>query len=1573
MKLIKTDWDIFKAKFSANPQNAFEWMCYLLFCNEFSVKTGIFRYKNQSAIETNPISSNGVNVGWQAKFYDTALSSHKNDIIETITKAKRDYPDINKIIFYTNSQWGQNRGKEPQGKIEAEKIAKTNKLVIEWRCCSFFESPFVVDDCSRITSYFFTQSDNLFGLLESFESHTGAILDDIETAITFGDEHVSINRSNIISEIEKSDASALIISGEGGTGKTALIKELYGNKGENVAFYVHKATEFSVSSLNVFLSGVFLKDFIGAHEGAENKTVVIDSAEHLLTLENTDPIKEYLSNLINAGWRVWFTTRNTYLDDLLFQLYEVYKIKFKSVHLENLNEDTLFELAKKHDFVIPDDKRLKVLILTPFYLREYLKHYQDNRGASYFEFKESLWPRVIAKRSPQREQFFIHLAKERADSGRFFVNPDPSYSNERVEKALVSDGVISYESTRGYFITHDIYEEWALDKFVESNYLSSENAELFFDRIQQSLPIRRVFRRWLSEKLSAANEEVSYLIVETLSSHKISNLWKDEVLVSMLLSDYSDYFFTVNKDLLLEDDFRLLKRICLLIRIGCKEIDNSLFDKLGVRTPDILSMEYIITKPKGNGWGALIKFVFDNIEKIEVDNLNFALPVLYDWNCHNKSGDATKYSSLIALSIYKSVIENDVYISDGGFSKELILTILYGVGEIKSELEAIIDEIILNKWKRHNDPYHLMSKFILTKMECFNVAVEIPEKVINLAKCFWMYDSPENDDYFYRSRLDIDHEFGVENGHQDYFPASAYQTPIYALLQTNLELTLKFITDLINYASKKYMESSLDKGQIETATLFLNDGKKIDLPISNRLWCMYRGTQVNPYLLESILMSLERFFLERGKHTKSETLEYYLNYILTRSESSALVAVVVSIVSAFHEKTFNAAKILFRTKEFFFYDTSRKLLDQTHKAQLTSFKNFSINWINEYHENERISACDQKNRKFSLEDIALHYQFFRTEEVGEDESEKKLQEIWEILDVHYINLPVKEQEGHQDKTWRLYLARMDKRKMSPEAKEVENGIAIEFNPEIDPELREYSETSQREAIKPFKHSGLKIWADSRLYNRDNYEKYQSYENDPLTALGEAKGIWNQLSEGSMAEELQFDRATPSYVCAVLLRDFKDKLEETELEFCREVIFEYANIVNNDDYIHQIGDGLVPALFVLPRLIEYFPDERLTIKLLLIKALMRHDPISMMGMDRINSVAIQAVQHLWKNDSEFMKSLYIGYLVIAQKYRDVRDRLRQEAYKLNKYEIDKRGFERELFKELESVVKSIEDETITESSIDNIESIAHDILITAFQLAPLDNEHKESAPFAEDIVRIISQQLLSRDREDRLDYTFRHEFLKCYACFILHLDNDQKDKYLKYFTDNFILSECMADLLNEFVSAEDSLNMPNSFWYVWNRFKGHIVDSINSQGWRHDKGLIIESFLFGRIPWRNEAMTWHTFSPESKAFFDDLSCRIGGEPSFIYSISKLLCGIGNDFLDDGIYWISNAIEAFDIDISEDKSGNTLFYLERYMRRYLFKNHDKVRRTPKLRAKSMVVLDFLVEQYSITGYLLREDIA
>ena len=97
--ITKPDWNIFKAKFSENPQSNFEWFCYLLFCVEFGIPLGIFRYKNQSGIETNPVAFENEVIGWQAKFYETTLSGHKIELIEMLKKSKGSYPDLTKIIF----------------------------------------------------------------------------------------------------------------------------------------------------------------------------------------------------------------------------------------------------------------------------------------------------------------------------------------------------------------------------------------------------------------------------------------------------------------------------------------------------------------------------------------------------------------------------------------------------------------------------------------------------------------------------------------------------------------------------------------------------------------------------------------------------------------------------------------------------------------------------------------------------------------------------------------------------------------------------------------------------------------------------------------------------------------------------------------------------------------------------------------------------------------------------------------------------------------------------------------------------------------------------------------------------------------------------------------------------------------------------------------------------------------------------------------------------------------------------------------------------------------------------------
>ena len=72
------NWNNFKAKYDGREQRAFEQLSYILFCLEHEKKFGIFRYKNQAGIETNPIQVNNENIGFQAKFYETSIFAFKN-------------------------------------------------------------------------------------------------------------------------------------------------------------------------------------------------------------------------------------------------------------------------------------------------------------------------------------------------------------------------------------------------------------------------------------------------------------------------------------------------------------------------------------------------------------------------------------------------------------------------------------------------------------------------------------------------------------------------------------------------------------------------------------------------------------------------------------------------------------------------------------------------------------------------------------------------------------------------------------------------------------------------------------------------------------------------------------------------------------------------------------------------------------------------------------------------------------------------------------------------------------------------------------------------------------------------------------------------------------------------------------------------------------------------------------------------------------------------------------------------------------------------------------------------------
>jgi len=1569
--MIKPNWNNFRAKFNDNPQQNFEWFCYLLFCQEFNKPSGMFRYKNQSGIETNPVDKDGEVIGWQSKFYDTKLSDHKSEMMEMVTKSKRDYPHLTKIIFYTNKEWGQGKkGNDSKVKKEVDKEARDSGIEIEWRTAAFFESPFVVIENEIIARHFFAPAESIFDLLEEKRVHSENVLLEIQTVIDFKDTQIEIDRSELLDQLLKNLIlkKILVVSGVGGVGKTAVIKKLYARLSDDIPFYVFKASEFNRDSIDELFNKYSLTDFSDAHLQEEQKVIVVDSAEKLLDLTNTDPFKEFLAVLIKDGWQIIFTTRNNYLTDLNYDFIEIYKVSPGNFDIRNLDNKELATIAQANNFNLPEDTRLLELIRNPFYLSEYLRFYTEEK-IDYVSFKEKLWNRIIVNSNPSREQCFLTTAFQRASEGQFFVTPA---CNEQILAELVKDGILGYEAA-GYFITHDIYEEWALEKKIAADYLRKANNKNFFELIGESLPVRRSLRNWVSEQLLLGNPSVGQFLREIIQRGDIASFWQDELWISVLLSDHSEAFFELFREELLGNDRELLKRLTFLLRLACKEVDYDTFKKLGVNNLNLLAMKYLLTKPKGGGWQSIIRFIHDNVERIGLENIHFVLPVIHEWNQQIKKGETTRLASLIALKYYQWVIEKDVYLSGGDDKENLLQTILAGSATIKVELKEIFEAVLKNSWNDHRDPYCDLMEVVLTKMEAaLPVWVVLPEYVLQVADLFW-YRPPQEEEY-YSHRMDVEDEFCLSRSRHECHPASPYQTPIYWLLQFELKKTIDFILAFTNKTSESFANSRFAEHEVQEANVFVGEGQFVKQYICDRLWCSYRGSQVSTNLLESMHMALEKFLLEVFKDADPEVLESWLLYLLRNSKSASISAIVTSIVLAFPEKTFNVARVLFQTKDFFFYDTHRLLLDQTHKSSLTSLRNSfgGLNAKNEFHDNDRIKACDDPHRKICLEHLAFNYQLIRAEGISEEEVKERQRVIWDIFDEHYSQLPEKSKETAADKTWRLYLARMDYRKMKPVQEVKGEDVVISFNPEIDPQLKEYSEEALKKSSESMRYTPLKLWAGYRKDKDERFKQYEQYENNPQHACKEAQEIIERLKQGADERFRLFNYAIPSEVCSILLIDFFDQLSEDERGFCKDIILEYAQFPLTPEYHYQISDGTDSAIASLPILFRNYPAKRDGIKLTLLLNLFNDFSIGMLGSARYSAFPTMAIHQLWEDYFDDMQSLLLGYLLLKPKHDALRKKLHQESFEKQTYKVDGERLSNNFFEEYERDLDEIVENTISVDDLDDLEQVDLHILDTGFKLIPVATKDVVHKKLSLSIVKTFAASLLSRDREDKVDYSIRHSFLEQFSYFVLNASEQDISDYLEPFLDGFNGSEPIADLFQEFISAEDRLNTYDRFWQVWNLFFEKVV-ALSKGGdgyWYVDR--IIESYLFSQTYWKENASDWRSFKDRDSHFFADIAKDIGHCPSTLYALARSLNGVASRYLNLGIAWLSEMLTCHKSLWAAKLETNTLYYLESLVRKYIYKERENIRRTKQLKEEVLVILEFLVEKGSVVGYILRENI-
>jgi hypothetical protein len=719
-------------------------------------------------------------------------------------------------------------------------------------------------------------------------------------------------------------------------------------------------------------------------------------------------------------------------------------------------------------------------------------------------------------------------------------------------------------------------------------------------------------------------------------------------------------------------------------------------------------------------------------------------------------------------------------------------------------------------------------------------------------------------------------------------------------------------------------------------------------------------------------MALEKWLLMIAKTATSDVLESWCLYLMTKSRSASITAIVASVVLSEPSKLFNVAKLLFQTKDLFFFDTARMQLDMS--ARSTYAISHDPTGI---FRNERIQTCDDKHRSGSLEKAALHYQIFASEDQGEDVAKQRQEILWKIFDHYYKQLPNKSNETKNDKTWRLYLARMDRRKMKITTEKKDDQVLISFNPEIDPELKKYSEDSLAMNSESMKYLPLQLWSRYKFERNDDCKKYPQYENDPTLAVAEIKKVLEGLV-GDKSEDKSFTlfyHSLPAYVCAVLMRDYLEKLDADERRFCKEILIERASAPLREGYRYQVGDGVGVAIAALPSLLKLFPEHTGEIKRILMFGLFDSYPIGM--GQRLSDYPTGAILNdLWKEGFVDANSIFLGFLVLKPAYDELREAIRHEKAKRGVYDFSNHELIEVFAKKHEAEITKIVSNNIAYSDIPDIGQIDLDTLVTAFRLLPSDTADEMHKKFLDQTFPIFSRKLFEgrhgRVTEDSFDYSVKQRFLEKLSYIVLSSKVEDIEVYLKPFLDDFKDPKDAAEFFSEFISAEDRLAQYEQFWTVWRLFYPKVVTLAQNKGSRIYSKEVIRNYLLAGSSWREDAREWHTLKDREKQFFKKASEDMGASPSSLYSISKLLTNIGSGFKNDGVLWISDMLKNNPDLSGEELEVNTVYYLENLVRRYILNNRQNIRKTIQLKNQILIVLDFLLSRGSVTGYLLREDI-
>jgi hypothetical protein len=813
----------------------------------------------------------------------------------------------------------------------------------------------------------------------------------------------------VLSELETSQV--VLVSGPAGIGKSVIGKQVVSRLSNDHFVFGFRAEEFAQPHLDATLhaaqiptNATTLAAILAAQD---RKIVVVESIERLLEKPTRDAFADLMTLVsADAGMRIVLTCRDYSIDQVQASFLEARAIKHTVVAVPPLEDAELAEVETPLPMLALPLKNpaLRRILRNPYFLDKALEiSWSGDRPLPQSErdFRALFWRLIVCadqRVSPgtarRREQIFQEIAVRRARAlSPYIVCSD---LDPEIVAALKQDALVNSPDDNPLFVAtaHDVLEDWAILHWIEEQNLVSEGSfRSLAEAIGAHPAIRRSYRKWLSELIDRDPAAADRLFMTAVADNEISAQFRDDTLVSFLKAPSAPEFLTRREVRLLANNGTLLTRVVHLLRVACMTAPAWL-----------ASPEITLSVPDGPAWPTVLKLVHHNVGSFAPRERLLLLGLIED---------AVSAVSWWAPDIpgAEHVVGIAHWLLPGlNRSEKLLNRVLKVIARLPKADPVRFEKLLRGSIEKGKSRGHITDDFreiILSGLFGLPAARDLPDVLLSIASDYLLALEDPTPNRFLGHSINLEKYFGIkEERSHDYFPASATRGPWLHLFRHHRAKALEFVLRVFNHSARSYTHARLDM-PLEPAwevELTFKDGTKRKQWGNQRLWNLYRGLSVGPYVLQSLLMALEGWLLEYATNYP-EQLDSALVDILRRSESASLAAVVASVAAAHPRESGEALLVLLSAPDYIKLDLGRLAAEQ--QTGLMSGMLSAIRAENQIYEEERKRADRLPHRSQSLEDATMKLQLGPL-----------APRVHAVIDVHKAALPAIAQQDDEARRWR---------------------------------------------------------------------------------------------------------------------------------------------------------------------------------------------------------------------------------------------------------------------------------------------------------------------------------------------------------------------------------------------------------------------------------------------------------------------------------------------------------------------------------------------------------------------------